>query len=130
MLNFPLTKAFIVSKYIYLPITNKKFELHEELSYFPIFFDVFNSPTSSFDEGVGGTPHSSHQNEPACWHVQSHNCYLWRKRGPWVTLLTWESVPINKHICKRLWLNHKVKWFWRRFWNFVNVFLQFRYYLP
>ena len=31
-----------------------------------------------------------------------------RTRGPWATSLTWETVPINKHICAKesLWLCH------------------------
>ena len=53
------------------------------------------------------------------------------KRGPRVTSLTRETVRNNKHIFAKapFWLKLE-KWFWwRRLLNFVNVFLQFCYYL-
>ena len=31
-----------------------------------------------------------------------------KTRDPWGTLLVWETVPINKNICSKLWLNHFV----------------------
>ena len=30
-----------------------------------------------------------------------------KTRGLWATSLIWETVPINKHICAKLWLYHK-----------------------
>ena len=39
-----------------------------------------------------------HDNNKCVWFQKSKTI------GPWATLLTWETVPINKHICAKQWL--------------------------
>lgn len=68
------------------------------------------------------------QNNPVCKHTLvvaverlrllqlRDNIFKW---GPWVTLLTCETVQINKHICTQLSLYHN-----------IDIIVLFLYYLP
>ena len=71
-----------------------------------------------------------------CSNLKIH---VWT-RGPWATSLTWENenllvlrlnkleFPSSKDALCQVWLN-LAQWFWRRFFNFVNVFSLFHNYL-